>query len=108
VAGFIVLLEWQLQQADTHGAGDGREQVASGGVTNRILLLKHVISSRFLVLGRVTLLTYSASFLYPQKNCRYCIGCGSDEAMARALSGAACLKKLYNNDRDRNMIMNGG
>jgi hypothetical protein len=91
VAGFIVLLEWQLQQADTHRTGVGREQVASGGVTNRILLLKHVISSRFLVFGRVRFLTYSPSFLGPQKNCRYNIRYGLDEAIARASSGGALI-----------------
>jgi hypothetical protein len=85
----------------------GREQVASGGVTNRILLLKHVISSRFLVFGGVTFLTHSPSFVCPQKNCRYCIRYGLDEAIVRASSGAALNEEIIEQLQDTNMSMNG-
>jgi hypothetical protein len=45
VADFIVLLQRRMEQAEKHGTGPRREQVASAGVTNKTLLLKRVMSS---------------------------------------------------------------
>jgi hypothetical protein len=83
-----------MEQADTRGAGDRREQVDSAGVPYKILFLNHVISSKFLGFGRVTFLTLSPSFLRPKR-------IAGSEAIARALSGDDSTEEVTQQDRDR-------